>query len=184
MVITLTPSSLGSTITSPVIFFSCFFESSANIHSNTGTFIVECLLIVLCVTPHLRSFISILRYQSFHSSILDLSHKSCTIPLIESPVNCLSSICFNTSSNSVCVIPGPSFLDVGTFCIPNVLKPSNAIPTPLKNLMLSASDSRLMIASFFNRLLSDSSSCMTLQGFIIKFSSILLSVIQLSQQAG
>ena len=34
---TLTPSNLGSTNISPVIFFSCFAESVANIHSNTGT---------------------------------------------------------------------------------------------------------------------------------------------------
>src|SRR5210317_1085476 len=167
MVITLTPSNLGSTYTSPVIFFSCFLLSSANIHSNTGTFMVLCLLIVLWVTPHLKSFIRILLYQSFHCSMLDLSHRSWITSFMALPVRVLSSNCLKTSSNSVCVMPVPSFLDTGTFWTPNVLKPSKADPTPLKNLVFSASLSRLMIASFFSLELSASSSCITFHGCIL-----------------
>src|SRR6056300_918838 len=165
--ITLTPSSLGSIKTSPTNFFSCFLLSSANIHSNTGTLIVLCLLIVLCVTPHLRSFIRILRYQSFHCSMLDLSHRSWITSFMALPVRVLSSNCLKTSSNSVCVIPVPSFLDTGTFWTPNVLKLSNADPTPLKNLMFSASLSLRMIASFFSLELSASSSCIIFHGCIL-----------------
>src|SRR6056300_741524 len=167
VVITLTPSNLGSTYTSPVIFFSCFLLSSAHIHSNTGTFMVLCLLTVLCVTPHLRSLIKILLYQSFHSSMLDLSHRSWIVSRISFPVKVLDSNCLKTSSNSVCVMPVPSFLLVGTFWTPKVLKPSKADPTPLKNLVFSASLSRLMIASFFSLELSASSSCIIFHGCIL-----------------
>src|SRR6056300_111687 len=167
IVITLTPSNFGSIRHSPVIFFSCFLLSSANIHSNTGTFMVLCLLTVLCVTPHLRSLIKILLYQSFHCSMLDLSHRSWIVSRISFPVRVLSSNLLKTSSNSVCVMPVPSFLLVGTFWTPNVLNPSKAAPTPLKNLMFSASDSLLMIDSFFSLELSASSSCMIFHGCIL-----------------
>ena len=168
--ITLTPSNLGSTIISPTIFFSCLAESVANIQSNTGTLYLLNLFTVLCVIPHLRSLIRILRYQSFHCSFVALPHRSSTASLMSFPVRVLSSICLATRWKTSQLNPAPSLLDVGTFCMPNVLNPSNAIHTPSKKSLLSASLSRLIMASFFSLLLSASISCSTVHGFIISVS--------------
>ena len=74
IVITRTPSNLGSSSFLPVIFFSCFAPSWANIHSNTGTGLIfvplSTLLTVFSLVPQRRSLIRIRRYQSFHCSLV------------------------------------------------------------------------------------------------------------------
>src|SRR5210317_1393899 len=104
-------------------------------HEKTGTLyfkpiFFETLLTVFWLTPHLRSFIRILLYQSFHCSEVarDIMCKISSLaawPVLSLFIrSCADNLNLSQSS------PFPPSLDSGTCLTPNVTKASKHIDNP------------------------------------------------------